>query len=379
MVILDQAEMLATNDTYPVQPGVAGRERSAASVPSRPPGDEGDLDDEGRRAAPEASRRLQRGAPLHPLYDPPFDQVDQRLPRPPLAADTLFPRGESSRSRTSNLPPPPVTPMVDAPCARSWAKLEAQMGQSGALLFVIAAGRGGAGAGVRGRQDGDRGHQLDHHGLLLRRAPPTPARHLIVLLADAAVTQDEHAGDRCRHSRHVTKDNADGAALPPSPSTRVIDAARRSTRCRTPPPRQAINLALINIRRPLVNMALDEAPVRARNEINNTPLAAVGRPGRPGPWALGAAASRSRTSRRRGHRGDGPQMKAEQEKRATILEAEGARGRASSAPRARSSRPSSPPKAVASRLPRRRGARAGWPRPRPRRRWWWPRRSPATA
>ena len=55
----------------------------------------------------------------------------------------------------------------------------------------------------------------------------------------------------------------------------------------------------------------------------------------------------------------GRQMKAEREKRATILEAEGMRARPkSSAPRARSRRRSCRPRAAGSRLPRRRGARA---------------------
>ena len=195
---------------------------------------------------------------------------------------------------------------------------------SGALIFVIAfvaAALVLVFAGVKTVPQGTN-WTIERFGRYTRTL--TPGLHLIVPFIDAVgrrMNMQENVLD-IPGQKVITKDNAtvqvDAVAF-----FQVIDAARAAYEVQNLQ-LAIINLALTNIRSVMGNMALDEVLSR-RNEINDTLLSVIDQA--TNPWGVKVLRVELKdiappedlvTAMAR-------QMKAEREKRATILEAEGVR------------------------------------------------------
>ena len=211
---------------------------------------------------------------------------------------------------------------------------------SGALIFVVALVRRGAGAGVRGREDRVAGHQLDHRAVRPLHAHPAagPASHRAV--HGHGRPQDEHAGERPRHS--AAEGHHQGQRQRPGRRRRLLPGDRRGAgglRGAEPPPRHHQPGADQHPQRHGQHGARRGAVQAQRHQQH----AAGG--DRPGDQPVGrqGAAHRGQGHRAaRGHRGrDGPADEGRAREARHHPRVRGrARDRASSAPRARSSRPS---------------------------------------
>jgi regulator of protease activity HflC (stomatin/prohibitin superfamily) len=195
---------------------------------------------------------------------------------------------------------------------------------SGALIFVLAlvvVALVLVFAGVKTVPQGNN-WTIERFGKYTRTLPP--GLHLIVPFIDAVghkMNMQENVLD-VPGQKVITKDNAtvqvDAVAF-----FQVIDAARAAYEVQNLQLAMA-NLAVTNIRSVMGNMALDEVLSR-RNEINDTLLAVIDQA--TNPWGVKVLRVELKdiappddlvTAMAR-------QMKAEREKRATILEAEGVR------------------------------------------------------